>query len=211
MHLVRPLAVLLSAVSLAGCPSGAAPAAAPKPAAPAPVATAVAPMHLNGQGVLIVPVQSVQGTGADQERATAELLDALGERDPGIRWVTPAALRRALAGSPGYAQDPGRLPDDPFLHHGDHVAVEPIVGILRRYTALTDVRLALVPRSARWMEDPAGGGHVRFSAVVVDSRSGRVVWYGEADGEPRPAPDEGALASAAQALAARMLAAAPSS
>jgi hypothetical protein len=73
-----------------------------------------------------------------------------------------------------------------------------------------DLRLALVPRYARWIPSPTGsGGYVRMAAVVVDTRSARVLWYGEADGEARPASDEGALASAAQALAARILAAAP--
>jgi hypothetical protein len=201
---------LLSCAVLAGCPSSGATAASPAAPAPVAAATAVAPMHLNGQGVLVVPVQSIRGLSVDQERATAELLFALGERDPAVRWVPPQALRRSLANSPGFAQDPGRLPDDPFLHHGDRVMVEPLAGILRRYTALMDLRLALYPRDARWIPAPAGGGYVRMSAVVLDTRSARVVWYGEADGETVPAPDDAALASAAGALAARMIAAAPS-
>jgi len=208
----RAPAALLACALLAACPAAQSPApsAAPAPA-PVPVATAVAPMHLNGQAVLVVPLQAIAGIPVDQERGTAAFLAALAERDPGTRFVPPAALRRSLSGAPGYAPDPGRLPDDPFLHRGDRVMVEPIAGILRRYSALMDLRLALVPRSARWIAAPGGtGGFVRMSAVVVDTRSARVVWYGEADGETRPAPDEGALGSAARALAARILASAPS-
>jgi hypothetical protein len=204
---IRFSALLASTVVLAACPQSQAttsPAPARTPAVPA--ATAVAPMHVNGQSVLVVPVQALIGVPAGQERATAELLDALGERDDAVKWIGPAALRRSLATSPGFAPDPAHLPSDPFLHHGERYAVEPMAGILRRYTALMDVRLAVVPQAALWIPNPAGGGRVRMQAVMLDTRSARVVWYGEADGEARPAPDDAALASAAQALAARMIA-----
>jgi hypothetical protein len=70
-----------------------------------------------------------------------------------------------------------------------------------------DARLVLVPRDARFIADAdgSGRGYVRMSAAVVDPRTGSVVWYGEADGEPHPEANAASLASAAQALAARMV------
>lgn len=163
-------------------------------------------MRLGGQRVVVVPVQRVEGLNVDAERATRELLFALAERDARTRWITPDALRRALARAPDFAPDPANLPADPFVQNGDRVTTEPLAGILRRYTALMDARLALVPRAAVWVAPGGGTGRVRFDAVVVDTRSGAVVWFGQADGEPAPAPEVPAVASAAAALAARMIA-----
>ncbi|MBV9772425.1 MAG: hypothetical protein JO040_00650 [Gemmatimonadetes bacterium] len=170
------------------------------------------PLRITGQKVLVLPVQAAPALpfGSD-ERASDELTFALGERDSKVTWVAPAALQRALRNAPGYASDPRALPADPLVHHREHVAVEPLIGELRRFGALVDARLVLLPRFAAWIRDPAGGGgRVRFSAAMIDSRSGDVIWWGEADGDLRPQPDTQALASAAAALAARMVAAAGS-
>lgn len=172
--------------------------------APAP---SVAPMDLGGQKVLILPVQAAPGIVGGREAMTAELVFALGERDTRTQWQGPDRLRRALQRSPGYAPDPSGLPGDAYLHHNERRIVEPLAGVVRRYSALMDARLVVIPREARFVPAVAGGqgGAVRVGAVVVDARSGYVVWYGEADGETRPEADQAALASAAAALAARMV------
>ena len=46
---------------------------------------------------------------------------------------------------------------------------------------------------------------VRLNAAVVDARTGFVVWFGEADGTPAAADDRALIASAAQALAVRLV------
>lgn len=201
---MRGLALLLWA-ALAACAPAAAPAPAPDAAA-APVESAP-PMRIGGQKVVVLPVQRVAGLPDPlRERVDAELLFALGERDRKVQWVAPEALERALRRSPGFAPDPRALPSDPLVHHRERRAVEPLAGVLRRYSALMDARLVLLPRTVAWVPDP-GGGMVRVSAAVLDARSGDVVWWGEAAGEPSAAPDAGAVASAAEALARRMLAA----
>ncbi|HEX8362578.1 MAG TPA: hypothetical protein VF613_20830 [Longimicrobium sp.] len=193
--------VLLLALAACGAPRPA-PTAAP---APPPPVSSTAPMDFGGQRVLILPVQSAEAVGTRDE-ATSELVFALRERDERTQWVTPDQLRRALRGSPGYAADPGTLPDDAYLHHGERTIVDPLGSVVRRYSALTDTRVVVIPRSARWI-DGGAGGRVRMSAAVVDARNGRVIWFGDAEGEPRPAFGREALASAAAALAERMLAA----
>lgn len=191
--------VLLLALAACGAPRPA-PTAAPPP--PPPVSSTAA-MDFGGQRVLILPVQSAEAVGTRDE-ATSELVFALKERDERTQWVTPDQLRRALRGAPGYAADPGTLPDDAYLHHGERTIVDPLGSVVRRYSALTDARVVVIPRAARWVAGE-GGGRVRMSAAVVDARNGRVLWFGDAEGEPRPAFGREALASAAAALAERML------
>lgn len=213
-------------LALAACSPHPAPSPAPQPAAPAgapastqapatsppapvpPAEATVPPLRLSGQKVLVLPVQAAPGMPfGSEEQATSELVFALGERDPRASWIFPDALRRALRSAPGFASDPGNLPADPLVHHREHVAVDPLIGELRRFGALTDARLVLLPRFAAWIRDPSGGGRVRFSAALIDSRNGDVIWWGEADGDLRPTADTQALASAASAITSRMVAA----
>ncbi|HSU13267.1 hypothetical protein [Longimicrobium sp.] len=201
---LAPRALLLALAALATACGGQAPPAAAQ--APTPrLAPTVGPMDISGQKVLVLPVQSVSGIPQTRADATREALFALAERNARVRWVDPDMLRSALRRSPGYADDPDFLPSDAFRHHHERYVVEPLGGLLRRYSALMDTRMALILQSAEWLPAAAGGGAVRMAAVVVDTRTGNVVWYGEADGANRPEPDAAALASAASALAGRML------
>lgn len=197
---------LALAALLAACtppPKTAPPTSAGEAGTPA---VSVAPRDLGGQKVLILPVQAAPGIAAGREAVTTELVFAIGERDSRTQWLAPDRLRRALSRSPGYAPDPSGLPGDAYLHHNERRIVEPLAGAVRRYSALMDARLVVIPREARFVPSASGqGGTVRIGAVVVDARTGHVVWYGAADGASRPAADQPAIASAAAALAARML------
>jgi len=204
LPLRRALAAAALALAAAACAPHAAPAqasAAPKPA------QAVAAMDLSGQKVLVLPVQAVSGIPQTRDDATRELLFALGERDTRTQWLDPERLRAALRRTPGYADDPDALPAESFQHHRERYMQGGLGSIVRRYSALMDTRLVLIPQAAQWLPaaDSVGGGFIRLSAVMVDARSSNVVWYGEADGQRRPQPDAAALATAAAALAARML------
>lgn len=152
--------------------------------------------------MLVLPVQRVDVPGADRASVEAELLFALRERAPRLIWVEPEELRRAVRRSPGFAEDPNLLPSDAFEHHRERRVVEPLAGYLRRYAALTDARLVLLPRAAAPAGDSAAVGRVEMSAVIVDARSGNLVWWGRATGEETGAA---AVASASAALARAML------
>jgi len=163
-------------------------------------------MQLAGQKVLVLPVQAASGVGEPRDAVTREILFALGERDAATQWIDPDRLRGALRRSPGYAADPDALPTDAFRHHQERYVLEPLAGLLRRYSALMDVRLVLIPQSAQWLPSADGAsGVVRLSATMVDTRSANVVWWGEADGTPAPQPGAASVATAAAALAARMV------
>jgi len=199
---------LAAALALAGaaCAPHAAPAQGSSAQPPRP-AQAVAAMDLSGQKVLVLPVQTVTGIPQSRDDATRELLFALGERDTRTQWVDPERLRSALRRTPGYADDPDALPAESFLHHRERYMQGALGSIVRRYSALMDTRLVLIPQTAQWLPaaDSTGGGFIRLGAVMVDARSSNVIWYGEADGQRRPEPDAAALATAAAALAARMV------
>lgn len=201
----RRLAAPALALLLAACGGRTTPpAAAPAPERPA---SAVAAMDLGGQKVVILPIQSILGLPQTREQVTQEIVYALTQRDARTQWLPPDRLRASLSRAPGYAADPAALPADPLMHHQERYVVEPLAGLLRRYTALMDARVVVLLREARWLPTPGGGagGMVRLNAALIDSRSATVVWWGEADGQPRPQPDPAAIASAAEALAARMV------
>ena len=203
-------ALILALVAIAPACGGRATPPANGPAPTPQLGESVGPMDISGQRVLVLPVQSVAGVPQTRADATREVLFALGERNARVRWIEPEQLRAALRRAPGYADDPDILPSDAFRHHRERYVVEPLGGLLRRYSALMDTRLVLIPQSATWIPAAAGDGSgtVRMAAVVIDTRTGNVVWYGEADGPQRPAADASALPGAAAALAARMLVAA---
>ncbi len=169
-------------------------------------ATAVAPMDLGGQRVLILPVQSASGLPFNREIVTEEIVAAIRARDTRTQWIDPARLRRTLAGSPTFAPDPAALPNDRYEVHGQRRIQGGLADAVRRYMALTEARLVVIPRSAVLITPDSGGGaFVRLNAAVVDARTGFVVWWGEADGRPAEPGDRALITSAAVALAARLL------
>jgi hypothetical protein len=167
--------------------------------------TSVAPMDLGGQRVLILPIQASAGLPVNREEATLALVAALRDRDSRTQWVDPARLRRSLAQSPGFAPDPAALPGDPYRTPGDRRIQGPLADAVRRYSALTEARLVLIPRSAVVRALPEGGVVVRMDAAVVDARTGLVVWFGEAEGGPGAADDPALVTTAVAALAARLV------
>ena len=195
------LAGLLGMMAAAGCAAGT--ADTPDSARPA----AVAPMRLEGERVLVLPFQAAATDArVDRERATAELMFALGERSAATTWVSPAALQRALQRSPGYAPDPAAVPGDQLLHHGERYAEEPMAGALRRYTALMDTRLVLLPRAVS--VNPMGDS-LQLSAALLDSRTGNVLWWGSAEATYSAQAADAALRDGVAELVRRFVAGRP--
>lgn len=168
-------------------------------------ATAVAPMDLGGQRVLILPVQSASGLAFNREIITDEIVAAIRARDTRTQWVDPARLRRTLAGSPTFAPDPAALPNDRYEAHGQRRIQGGLADAVRRYMALTEARLVVIPRSATLITPDSGAAFLRLNAAVVDARTGFVVWWGEADGVPAAPDDRALITTAATALAARLV------
>lgn len=176
----------------------------PPPGQVAP-AVSIAPMDLGGQRVLILPVQASSGVPFNREIITDEIVAAIHARDTRTQWIDPARLRRTLAGSPNFAPDPAALPNDRYEAYGDRRIQGGLHDAVRRYMALTEARLVVIPRSATLITPDSGAAFVRLSAAVVDARTGMLVWWGEADGTPGDPADRALVTSAATALAVRLL------
>lgn len=168
-------------------------------------AVSVAPMDLGGQRVLILPVQASSGLQFNREVITDEIIAAIRARDTRTQWIDPARLRRSLASSPNFAPDPAALPNDRYEAWGDRRIQGGLADAVRRYMALTEARLVVIPRSAVLMTPDSGAAFVRLSAAVVDARTGLLVWWGEADGRPAAPDDRALITSAAEALAVRLV------
>jgi hypothetical protein len=83
---------------------------------------------------------------------------------------------------------------------------DPLFGQLRRLAALADGRLALIPIAVRHRADtPERPGAIEVVATLLDATSGDVFWFGVVEGVPGGGADPRALASAADALARRLL------
>ena len=189
------------------CALLAATACGPKKPPPGQVAPAVsiAPMDLGGQRVLILPVQASSGLTFNREMVTDEIVAAIRARDTRTQWIDPARLRRSLAQSPTFAPDPAALPNDRYEAYGERRIQGGLADAVRRYMALTEARLVVIPRSATLVTPDSGGAFVRLSAAVVDARTGMLVWWGEADGAPAAPGDRALITTAAAALAARLV------
>lgn len=192
MH--RRCLTLAGALLLASCARPAPPGLVPEQTRP--------PLALGGQRVLVLPFGLA--AGAFPERIDAEFGFALEERNTSVEWISADELRAVLRRSPGVAPDPGVLPQDPLLHHGERRAIEPLASTVRRYAALVDARWVLLPRGAGWTEDTAGSRALRLGAALLDARTGNVLWWGAveraADGDPGTT-----LPRAAAELAARLV------
>jgi hypothetical protein len=95
---------------------------------------------------------------------------------------------------------PARIRDLPvqiFLQAEVNRVGDPLFGHLIRLRGLTGADVALIPVELRYAEV----GSYQLAAALLDTRSGRVFWYGVVQGEPGAAEDISALASVSEALA----------
>lgn len=157
------------------------------------------PPGLGGQAVMLLPAQPTRGPVPDH--LDTELAYWFDERAPAIRWTFPPALERGLERAPGLGIRLRSLDVSSFFRAEVRRIGDPLFGDLRRLAAIVDVRFAIVPIAADYVEKPDGTGRLEVTAAVIEAVGGRVHWFGVVAGEPG-APDAPATtASAAQALA----------
>ena len=152
---------------------------------------------------MVLPVQAQRGVAGD---ADAELADALAARSERVRWLMPPALRAMLGRSPGLDVSLDALPVGVFLQAQVDRIGDPLFGQLRRLAALSGGQLALVPIEVRYRRGtPERTGAVEVVATLIDTSSGRVIWFGVVGGEEGSEGDPRALATATDALARLLL------
>jgi hypothetical protein len=178
--------------------SGCAGQAAP----PEPGTSQGAPPDLRGRRVMVLPVQDIRGVVGD---ADAELAFGLRGRGSSVDWILPDRLEGALARAPGLDTRVHGLAVGAFSAAEVRRVGDPLYGELRRLAALVDAEAALLPVWAEAVTVPGEGTAVRFAVAVVDVRTGRVLWFGVAEGGHHPVGDPRGLASAVDALARTLL------
>lgn len=157
---------------------------------------------LSGRRVMVLPVQQVMSVGGD---ADAELAFGLESRGPEVTWVLPAEVDRVLARSPSMDARTRGLPVDAFLAAEVRRVGDPLYGTLRRLAALVDTEVALLPVRAQEVSTQGDSVRVRFHSALLDVRTGRVLWFAVEEGETTTSGDPRALATAADAVARRLL------
>ena len=188
------VALVALAVALGACATGSAPdAGASRGAVP----------DLLGVQVMVMPVQATRGVAGN---ASAELVDALRARSRGVRWIIPDTLRALLARNRTLDVPLDALPVGIFLRAQVNRLGDPMFGYLRRLNALTGAPVALIPVEVRYRAATAERpGAVEFVVALVNAESGRGGGFGVVEGEPGEAASPRALASAAEALARRLV------
>lgn len=175
MH--RPLICL--AIALLAAPSLAAQQAAP--------ALAVAP--LAGQPIPVLPLTYLSAASPIDELlpgarlaqlawADSILGEALLARGPEVDWVLPAALRAVARRAPATVTDPDRMGQAVMRASSLDRVPDPLRSYLRALSAMTNSRTVMIPAAVRFSPDTAGTGGVTAEAslVMVDTRSGSVIW-----------------------------------
>lgn len=164
---------------------------------------------LRGRKVMVFPLQAA--AGFDRMRFEPELNHALAQRASGIEWVLPDDLRGIRERTPGLDMEVDNLPVGVFMQTEVRRIGDPLYGYLRRLGAVADSDIALIP---------VGGGkgivpppeddpdfepsELEVAATLIDTRSGRVLWYGVVEGQGAGLDDPATLASAADELARLM-------
>ncbi len=177
------------------------------PPAPLPVAS------LAGSNALLLTVgglvfgDSVLGLDAQQtallEAANAALDTALRRDAREVTWEGLAEQRHAMRRNPTIEVDPDRLPTSYLVSSRASQVPDPLWADMRLLGALTNARFAIVPAAARIAGSP-GAYAASYVMVIVDARTGTVLWRGRTDGG-RAASPVAAFARAASLLVPNLL------
>lgn len=170
---------------------------------------------LSGRTVLVLSVHYVHRTGegwiggASSEReavsqADREIAFALAERRSRAAWVLPERQAATLRRRPSIEVNPHMLSVDQVRREGSDLKriEDPLYGEIRLLAALFDTRYAVWPFEFYYVEaEGEHDGRVAVRALLLDARTGDVLWQGSIFGDDGPPTSPGALASTAQAFA----------
>lgn len=197
----------LIAVALSAACTHSASKSAPPPAPQADrsaVASAEQPTQERGplaslasEPLIVLPVQTLRVTVAGWTEKVGdprtylstiddEIAFAIRERPIRGKWAFPPDLARSAKRNPTYAVDPYTIAVEnlaPVERDPEKILAEPLSGQLRAFAGLFSARYAFVPVEVRVVPDAAGGGRATLHAVVIDTRSGSLIWKGDVTGD----------------------------
>jgi hypothetical protein len=178
-------------------------ACARHPAPPVPGAANSAAPSLFGRPVMVLPVQPTSGPGITAVPGLdADIAYFLPERAPGVHWILPAELEKALRNAPTLRIRPRELEVGAFRRARLERIGEPLFTDLHNLGLLLNARLALLPYAAGYIAGSGSEpGRVEVQVAIIDTSDGDVLWIGAAAGQPASPSSAAASASAASALA----------
>jgi hypothetical protein len=133
------------------------------------------------------------------QRADSLISEALMSRGPEVSWMLPPELRKMARRSAGFVPDPDQMGQAILRAPKMKTVPDPLRSSLRSLLAIADARLALVPASLGFLPEPDGQIRADLSLVLVDVRTGRVLWRSLAAGRGK-SPDEALHAALAAVL-----------
>lgn len=152
---------------------------------------------------MVFPVQRTSGVAGDVD---AEVAFALKSRGTGIDWIFPPQLQDAMNRAPSLDTRIHGLPVAAFGQAEVKRIGDPLYGDLRRLGEVVNGKVAFIPLTAVAVADTTGSGDaVEMAATLIDVDSGNVLWFGVVKGDTRERAGPGALASAVDVLARRLL------
>ena len=160
----------------------------------------VAP-DLRGRTVLLLPVQHVAGVRGDVDAELAFAVQGSGQE---VEWVDDEEMSEILARSPGVRARTTGLPVGQFLSAEVRRIGDPLFGQLRRMAALVEADAVFLPVAATFEPNqsvPDAEPRVRLTVALVESRTGRVLWFAVEEGGAFEQDDPRGLASAAERIA----------
>jgi len=172
--------------------------------APLPAAAAFSTQAFAGKRVGVLPITLVAADPALQSdtvyasyrdrrtalhRTDSLISEALLTRGPEVDWVLPPELRKMARRSAGFVPDPDQMGQAALRAPKMNTVPDPLRSSLRSLLAIADARLVLVPASLGFLPEPDGQIRADLSLVLVDIRTGRVMWRSLAAGRGKT-PDE---------------------
>ena len=169
---------------------------------------------LSGRAVLVLSVQYVHRTedgwigGAVSERdaviqADDEIAFALGEKRSRATWVLPDEQAESLKRRPSIEVNPYLLSVAQVRKEGSDLdrITDPLYREIRLLAALFDTRYVIWPFEFFYVETEEVGNRVAVRTLLLDARTGDVLWQGPIYGDLQSPTSPAALASTAQAFA----------
>jgi hypothetical protein len=133
------------------------------------------------------------------QRADSLISDALMSRGPEVNWVLPPELRKMARRSAGFVPDPDQMGQAILRAPKMNTVPDPLRSSLRSLLAIANARLVLVPASVGFLPETEGQIRADLSLVLVDVRTGKVLWRSLAAGRGK-SPDEAMHAALAAVL-----------
>jgi len=178
--------VVLMAASLA-C-GGSRSKTSPDPQEPKTPAVPLQTAPLAGQPTAVLPLTLV---APDTSLARGELFrrrdrllawadsiieDRLSARAPEVTWTFPEELRRVAQRAAGVVSDPDKMGQAVMRAEGLEIVPDPLRSQLRSLVAVAGGRFVFIPASVLFRQPEPGTVEAHVMMVLVDARTGAVVW-----------------------------------